>query len=41
MAQAALIQEQIEAVDDELNALYATKDEKREAYWKARYDFKI
>ena len=34
------IQKQIEAVDEELNSLYAKKDEKREAYWKGRYDFK-
>jgi hypothetical protein len=34
------IQKQIEAVEEELNSLYAKKDEKREAYWKGRYDFK-
>lgn len=35
------IQAQIEAVELELQDLYAKKDEKREAYWKARYDFKV
>jgi peptidoglycan hydrolase CwlO-like protein len=35
------IQTQIEKVDEELKALYKQKDEKREAYWKGRYDFKI
>ena len=35
------IQTQIEKVDDELKALYKQKDEKREAYLKGRYDFKI
>jgi len=39
-ANADKVSEQIEAVDEELSALYAKKDEKREAYWKARYDFK-
>lgn len=34
------IQKQIEVIDEELNLLYAKKDEKREAYWKGRYDFK-
>ena len=37
-AQLDAIQKQIEGVDEELTALYAAKDEKREAYWKARYD---
>ena len=37
-AQLDAIQKQIEGVDEELTALYASKDEKREAYWKARYD---
>ena len=40
-AEADKIQAQIEAIDEELNTLYAKKDEKREAYWKARYDFKL
>lgn len=34
------LQKQIDDVDKELNELYAKKDEKREAYWKGRYDFK-
>ena len=41
LAAADKIQEQIEACDQELNALYSKKDEKREAYWKGRYDFKL
>lgn len=39
-AAADKVSEQIEAVDTELTELYAKKDEKRELYWKARYDFK-
>lgn len=34
------IQKLIEVIDEELNQLYAKKDEKREAYWKGRFDFK-
>lgn len=40
-AQLDALQKQIEGVDEELTALYAVKDEKREAYWKSRYDFKV
>ncbi len=34
------IQVDIEKVDEELKALYKQKDDKREAYWKGRFDFK-
>lgn len=34
------LQEQVEKVEEDLTALYAKKDEKREAYWKGRYDYK-
>ena len=40
-AQADKITEQINAVEEELTALYALKDQKREEYWKKRYDFKM
>ena len=39
-AQIDAIQLQIEGIETELTDLYAKKDEKREAYWKGRYDFK-
>jgi len=39
-AAADKVSEQIDAVDAELTELYSKKDEKRELYWKARYDFK-
>lgn len=35
------VTKQIEKIEDELTAIFAAKDEKREAYWKARYDFKM
>lgn len=35
------VSKQIEKIEEELSVIFAAKDEKREAYWKARYDFKI
>ena len=34
------VTKQIEKIEEELSVIFAAKDEKREAYWKARYDFK-
>ena len=39
-AQQDAIQAKIEKVDEELTALYKTKDEKREAFWEGKYNFK-
>ena len=39
--QADAVSREIERIEEELTGIFAAKDEKREAYWKARYDYKV
>jgi len=39
--QADAVSKQIDKIEEDLTAVFAAKDEKREAYWKARHDHKL
>ena len=39
--QADAVTVKIDTIEEELTAIFAAKDEKREVYWKARYNHKV